>query len=91
MPYIDFIDSVISGHPVVPQVIASDDFNSGTFSGGVGWNGAWSTRGDIQIRTNQDGPYSAPSHVRLRAGSGYMERAADLTGRTGVHLQFWAR
>jgi len=91
-PYTDFINSVVSGNPVVPQTIAVDSFDTGTFAGGAGWNeSSWLSVGDVRIRTNVDGPHSAPSHVRLRAGSGYLQRSADLSDFTNVHLQFWAR
>ena len=74
-----------------PGTIASDGFESRDFSGGSGWAGAWTVSGDVKIRTNKEGPHSGSSHVRLRRGTGYLERAVDLAGATGVTLRFYAK
>ncbi|MCH8816630.1 MAG: PKD domain-containing protein [Chloroflexi bacterium] len=67
-----------------------DDFESGDLSGGTGWLGPWSSSGDISI-LGGDGPHSGAFHVQLRAFNGYIQRTADITGQTDVHLKFWSR
>ena len=58
----------------------------------MGWLNAWDTAGGsaTQVRT-QDGPYAGSEHLRLRRGTGWASRDVDLSGRGGVHLQFWAK
>src|SRR2546430_15630119 len=51
---------------LAPIAIATEGFESGTFSGGSGWSGPWTVSGDVSIRTNRDGPQEGTSHVRLR-------------------------
>ena len=74
-----------------PVSIASDGFESRNFSGGTGWVGSWATSGDIAIRWRRDNPHSGRGHVRMRRGTGYMERQVDLSGATSVRLNFWAK
>jgi PKD repeat protein len=74
-----------------PERIAFDGFESNSFSGGQGWLAPWATSGDITIRWTKDSPHTGDGHVRMRRGTGYMERAVDLSGATDVHLTFWAR
>jgi hypothetical protein len=78
-------------NPWSVEEVASDNFESGDFSGGTGWLGTWSTSGDLAIQPNADVSRSDPFRVRLRDGSGYMERSVDLTGKENVRLQFWSR
>ena len=73
-----------------PAVAASDGFESGGFSGGTGWAGAWYASGDTTV-SSIGSPHSGNEHLRLRKSDGYAERAANLTGLTNVRLQFWAK
>jgi len=76
---------------LAPIAIATEGFESRTFSGGTGWKGPWTTSGDVSIRTNKDGPQEGASHVRLRQKTGYLKRTVDLSGARDVHLTFWAK
>ena len=40
-----------------------------------------------RVRGRSSGTY----HLRLRSSTGYVDRAANLSGRSNVHLQFWAK
>ncbi len=71
-------------------VIAEDDFESGSWSGGTGWFGDWLDSGDASI-TTYGSPHSGSRHLRLRDYSGYAARAVDLSGYTEPRLQFWAQ
>ncbi|RJQ38025.1 MAG: hypothetical protein C4555_05555 [Dehalococcoidia bacterium] len=73
-----------------PTTLASDDFESGGFAGGSGWLAPWSTSGNAAIVTLQF-PYQGSYHLRLQGANGYVDRALDLSGQAGVHLQFWAK
>ncbi len=77
--------------PGGPGVLASDGWESNTYSGGTGWTGAWTHTGDTSLRWNTDSPHTGSGHVRLRRSTGYLERTVNLTGATDVHLTFWAR
>jgi hypothetical protein len=74
-----------------PGPIAADGFESGTFSGGTGWNASWTKSGDVTIRTNSDGPKEGIRHVRLRRSTGYLQRRVNLSGASNVYLTFWAK
>ncbi len=71
-------------------IIASEDFESGGWSGGSGWLDAWYHTGDSSIRTS-GGPYQGSYHLRLRTSSGYVKRAVDLSDQPSAKLQFWAK
>lgn len=78
--------------PTTPMpTIASEDFESGSWSGGIGWSGNWIHKGDSKINSSNLGWYSARGdyHVRLRRGNGVIERVVDLSGLTNARLQFW--
>src|SRR5207249_1428430 len=76
---------------LAPIAIATEGFESGTFSGGSGWSGPWTDSGDVSIRTNRDGPQESTSHVRLRQKTGHLQRQVDLSGARNVHFTFWAK
>lgn len=87
-------DTVTVTVPEVPPgqvVIASDGFESASFSGGTGWAGAWVHSGDVAIRNNQDGPHSGLSHIRLRSSTGLIHRTVNLTGVTAARLRVWIK
>lgn len=74
----------------LPTTIAWDDFESGGWSGGGGWLGSWAPSGDASIATTGS-PYQGGYHLRLRQDTGYVERAANLSGQTGLRWRFWAK
>ena len=71
-------------------IIASDDFESGGWSGGSGWLDAWTQTGDARI-TRSGSPYEGSYHLRMRSDDSYVKRAADLSGQSGLNLQFQAK
>jgi len=75
-----------------PTSLAFDGFESRNFSGGTGsWVRSWITSGDTNLRWNREGPHTGSGHVRMRRGTGYMERVVNLAGASAVHLTFWAK
>ena len=74
----------------VPVTIASDGFESKSFSGGTGWLGSWTKAGDASVQS-KDGPHSGAYHVRLKRSTGYIERSVDLSGASNVTLRFWSK
>ncbi len=70
--------------------IADDDFESGGGSGGSGWLWAWYLEGGAAATTDGT-PHGGSYHLRLVSFNNYAERAADLSGQSNVHLQFWAK
>jgi hypothetical protein len=71
-------------------IIASDDFESGGWSGGSGWSAAWTQSGDASIVTT-DSPYEGSYHFMLQSNTGYAKRSVDLSGHPSARLQFWAK
>ena len=70
--------------------IASDDFESGGWSGGSGWLDGWYYQGDADI-VKSGTPYEGSYHLRLMSNTGYVKRAIDLSARAGDSLEFWAK
>ena len=85
-----YIDDVQFVATPIQYGIASDDFESGGWNGGTGWLWGWWYQGDSAV-TTLGGPYEGSYHLRLRSSTGYVDRALDLSGKTSVHLQFWAK
>ncbi|HLB13040.1 MAG TPA: hypothetical protein VJO15_08795, partial [Dehalococcoidia bacterium] len=70
--------------------IALEDFETGGAGAGTGWASGWSLSGDssvVNVGTSHRGTY----HLRLSSNNGYAERTVDLSGTSGLHLQFWAK
>ena len=86
-----FFDEVVIKF-VAPGAITppSDDFESGGFTGGVGWLDDWAPTGDASIDGGVN-PYEGSNCLRLRNAGSYIERSADLSGQSGLSLQLWAR
>ena len=76
----------------LPAVAASDDWESGGFSGGTGWLNNWTVLGGSDTNvTSKNAPYAGLYHLRLRGNDGYASRDLDLSGRTGDHLTSYAK
>jgi hypothetical protein len=73
-----------------PVQIASHDFNDNNWSGGTGWLSGWSRQGLTSLTTSQS-PYEGSRHLQLRSSNAYIERSVDLSGKSDVHLQFYAK
>ena len=74
----------------LPDDVIDDDFESGGTSGGTGWTGAWTLAGDASV-ISQGSPHQGSFHLRLRRGTGVATREVDLSGKSGVQAQFWAK
>lgn len=72
-----------------PAVIAADDWESGGWSGGSGWLGAWSSQSQASVVTASN-PYQGSNHVQLVKDAS-ITRSLDLSGRTDVRLRFWSK
>ena len=72
------------------NVIATDDFESDTWSGGTGWLAGWSPTGMTSV-INGEQPYRGNYHARIRASSGGIKRTIDLSNRPDLKLEFAAR
>lgn len=73
-----------------PTIIATDNFESGNFSGGAGWLAAWSASGLASIATSGS-PKQGSYHMLLESSTGHAQRNLNLSGRTDVRVQFWAK
>jgi serine/threonine protein kinase/sugar lactone lactonase YvrE len=72
-------------------VLAADGFESANFNGGSGWIGAgWQVAGDATVLSSNS-PHAGLYQARLRASSGDLIRAVDVTGQTDLRLQFWSK
>ena len=72
------------------QTIASDNFNSGTWTGGTGWTDNWTHSGESVVTTSGT-PYEGTNHLRLRSSTGLVSRSVDLSHQVDIHLRFWAK
>ena len=70
--------------------VASENFESGDWTGGSGWLSNWSTAGSSDV-IKQNSPYQGLYHMRLRSSVSYANRSANLSGQSGLHLTFWAK
>ena len=61
------------------ETIASDDFESGGWSGGTGWLDDWYYEGNASIVTT-DSPYEGSYHLQLTDSTGYVKRSVDIAG-----------
>ena len=72
-------------------VIAADDFETHTWSGGSGWTGNWSVTSLTENTMNQS-PIQGTHHVWIRAAGGSATRIVDLSGQpSNVRFQIWAK
>ena len=72
-------------------MLASDNLESGGWTGGTGWLNSWSSSGMTSV-TSAEQPYEGGYHIRLRAVDGAASRQVDLFDQPpGVKIQFWAR
>ena len=78
------------GGPTSANGSITEDFESGGWTGGSGWLSGWYHSGDASVRTS-DSPHDGNYHLRLQRGTGYVDRAADLSTATSARLQFWAK
>lgn len=67
--------------------IALEDFETGGTTGGIGWLSGWSLSGDAAV-VAVGAPHRGNYHPRLRSSTGYAERAVNLSGLSGLRLQF---
>ena len=72
------------------QTLATDNFNSGTWTGGSGWLDTWTHSGESAI-INTSSPYEGAYHLRLRSNNGVAKRSINLSHQINVYLNFWAK
>ncbi len=73
-----------------PLRLAWDDFESAGLTGGSGWLTNWMASGNYAV-TTAGTAYQGSYHLRLRSSTGYARREVNLSGKTNVRLQFWAK
>ena len=77
--------------PTCPITLATDDFESGTWSGGTLWyDPSWTVTGDALLLAGE-GPHAGAWHTRLRRATGKLQRRFRRKTAGVVHLKFWAR
>ncbi len=79
--------------PTCPVTLATEDFESGTFTGGTGWSGTtgWTVKGDTLL-VQTDGPHGGVWHAQLRRSTGYLARRfTHKTATGGFHVTFWSK
>jgi len=70
-----------------PGILAADDFQSNTWTGGTGWTAAWIRTGDTAI-ANTAGVQGRVARLRM---TGKLVRAFPAEGATNVHVRFTAK
>lgn len=72
------------------ETLASEDFESGDWSGGNGWMDTWNYSGNASVTTSGT-PYEGTYHMELRNNTGYASRSIDLSREISANLQFYAK
>jgi hypothetical protein len=74
-----------------PTTIASENFESGNWAGGIGWTDNWTHSGYASVTTSGM-PHGGLYHLMLQSSTGDARRSVDLSA-SGiiVHLRFWAK
>jgi hypothetical protein len=72
------------------ETIASDNFESGGWTGGSGWSGAWTNSGDSSV-VSSGTPYEGSYHLMLRSSTGAVSRSVDLSKQVSARLRFRAK
>ncbi|MFC1870028.1 hypothetical protein ACFLYE_02015 [Chloroflexota bacterium] len=74
----------------IAPIIATEDFESGVWTGGTGWLAPWTVQGNA-ANTPSGSAYEGTYHARLCSNDGYITRSVDLSAQTSARLLFWAR
>ncbi len=72
------------------QLIASDNFNTGTWTGGTGWLSGWTHSGASAV-INTESPYEGAYHLKLESSDGAVKRSVNLKHEINIYLDFWAK
>jgi hypothetical protein len=73
------------------QPIASDNFESGGWTGGTGWLDNWTHSPADSSVTSGGGPQQGTYHLMLTNGDGFAKRSVNLFQQISIHLRFWAK
>jgi FtsP/CotA-like multicopper oxidase with cupredoxin domain len=77
--------------PTCPVTLATEDFESGTWSGGTLWyDPAWTVSGDALV-VSTEAPHAGAWHARLRRVTGKIWRRTRRKNTANLHLKFWAK
>jgi hypothetical protein len=71
--------------------VAYDGFESGDFSGGVGWKAAWYKQGAPTKVVSTEGPYAGAYHLKMQGRNGYVERSVNLVSYSTARLTLYAK
>ena len=87
-----FVDYIVVANPLLGAQfgLPSDSFESADLQGGSGWLGDWQKTGNAEATTqgtSNEGSY----HLQVKAAPSSVERSVDLSGRSELRLQFWAK
>ena len=87
-----FVDHIVVATPLPGASLGlpRDPFESGDLAGGSGWLADWAKNGNAEVE-DDNAPYQGQYHLQVKAAPGYVERSVDLSGRSDLRLQFWAK
>jgi len=88
--WIFFDDVVIKFVTPGAIIMPADDFETGTFTGGVGWLGDWTAEANADV-IKQGNPHEGQYHLEMSRADSDVQRSADLAGQSGLSVQFWAK
>jgi hypothetical protein len=72
----------------VEMAAAEDNFDSGSWAGGTGWDTSWTHTGSASI--SNLAPYKGTYHLNFTDGNGRVERQTSLNGFYEPQLRFYA-
>ena len=71
-------------------IMPADDFETGTFTGGVGWLEDWVAEASASIVSNPN-QYEGTYCLSMKKADSDVQRSANLAGQSGLSVQFWAK
>lgn len=72
-------------------VLAKDDFETGDYLGGTGWNAEWtSSENNVSVVTDF-GPVEGNRHLKLAMGDAEIVRSFNVSNASNLRIQFWVK
>jgi len=72
-------------------VLAKDDFETGDYLGGTGWNAEWtSSENNVSVVTDF-GPAEGNRHLKLAMGDAEIVRPFNISNSSNLRIQFWVK
>ncbi len=72
-------------------VLAKDDFETGDYLGGTGWNTEWTTSENNVSVVTDFGPVEGNRHLKLSMEDAEIVRSFNVSNASNLRIQFWVK